>query len=35
VSNIDPILGYDDGFILDDEITCEADMKDFNEEEDL
>jgi hypothetical protein len=35
ISKIDPILGYDDGFLLDDEITCEADMKDFNGEEKL
>jgi hypothetical protein len=29
VNDIDPILGYNDGFIRDNEITCEADM-DFN-----
>jgi hypothetical protein len=36
MSNVDPELRGDDdedSFLLDDEITCTADMKDFNEEE--
>jgi hypothetical protein len=38
MSRIDPKLRLDDdedSFFLDDEITCEADIKDFNKKGDL